>query len=187
MAEQLICNQQVDGSTPFTSSNLATYGGFPEWPKGADCKSVVNDFGGPNPPSPTNKKALASAGAFLLVLRTGDGVRTFFCGSATNVVRKCGERRLQACLQEPRRISFPKGTHPPLDYRLDLSFLLVRNGSSDAICGSATNVVRFLSVSHCPRGPRSEPVSFGVLVGLLVCASGKSHASAKPASRPVFC
>ena len=52
MAEQLICNQQVDGSTPFTSS---IYGGFPEWPKGADCKSVVTDFGGPNPPSPTNK------------------------------------------------------------------------------------------------------------------------------------
>ena len=52
MAEQLICNQQVDGSTPFTSSN----GGFPERPKGADCKSVVTDFGGPNPPSPTSKK-----------------------------------------------------------------------------------------------------------------------------------
>ncbi len=52
MAEQLICNQQVDGSTPFTSS---IYGGFPERPKGADCKSVVTDFGGPNPPSPTKK------------------------------------------------------------------------------------------------------------------------------------
>ena len=50
MAEQLICNQQVDGSTPFTSS---IYGSVPEWPKGADCKSVVNDFGGSNPPAPT--------------------------------------------------------------------------------------------------------------------------------------
>ena len=29
------------------------YGRVPEWPKGADCKSVVSDFGGPNPPSPT--------------------------------------------------------------------------------------------------------------------------------------
>ena len=29
------------------------YGGIPEWPKGADCKSVVSDFGGSNPPSPT--------------------------------------------------------------------------------------------------------------------------------------
>ena len=28
-------------------------GGIPERPKGADCKSVVTDFGGPNPPSPT--------------------------------------------------------------------------------------------------------------------------------------
>ena len=53
MAEHLICNQAVDGSTPFTSSNN---GGFPERPKGADCKSVVTDFGGPNPPSPTRKK-----------------------------------------------------------------------------------------------------------------------------------
>ena len=53
MAEHLICNQAVDGSTPFTSS---IFGGFPERPKGADCKSVVTDFGGPNPPSPTRKK-----------------------------------------------------------------------------------------------------------------------------------
>ena len=54
MAEQLICNQQVDGSTPFTSSSI--YGGIPERPKGADCKSVVTDFAGPNPASPTIKK-----------------------------------------------------------------------------------------------------------------------------------
>ena len=54
MAEQLICNQQVDGSTPFTSSIF--YGGIPERPKGADCKSVVTDFAGPNPASPTKEK-----------------------------------------------------------------------------------------------------------------------------------
>ena len=54
MAEQLICNQQVDGSTPFTSSIF--YGGIPERPKGADCKSVVTDFAGPNPASPTIEK-----------------------------------------------------------------------------------------------------------------------------------
>ena len=29
------------------------YGGIPERPKGADCKSVVTDFAGPNPASPT--------------------------------------------------------------------------------------------------------------------------------------
>ena len=60
MAEQLICNQQVVGSTPITSSKTELrfgliFGGFPERPKGADCKSVVTDFGGPNPPAPTKK------------------------------------------------------------------------------------------------------------------------------------
>ena len=58
MAEQLICNQQVDGSTPFTSSIF--YGGIPERPKGADCKSVVTDFAGPNPASPTIKNETES-------------------------------------------------------------------------------------------------------------------------------
>ena len=28
------------------------YGWLPEWPKGADCKSVVNDFDGSNPSPP---------------------------------------------------------------------------------------------------------------------------------------
>ncbi len=28
------------------------YGWIPEWPKGADCKSVANCFGGSNPPPP---------------------------------------------------------------------------------------------------------------------------------------
>ena len=55
-----LCNQQVGGSSPSTSSKLplqrtSEYGGIPEWPKGADCKSVVSDFGGSNPPSPTKK------------------------------------------------------------------------------------------------------------------------------------
>ena len=52
LVEQLICNQQVAGSSPITSSIL---GGVPEWPKGADCKSVVSDFDGSNP-SPSTKK-----------------------------------------------------------------------------------------------------------------------------------
>ena len=38
MAEQLICNQQVVGSTPIASSIFS--GGIPEWPKGTDCKSA---------------------------------------------------------------------------------------------------------------------------------------------------
>ena len=32
------------------------YGRFPEWPKGTDCKSVVYDFGGSNPPPSTKSK-----------------------------------------------------------------------------------------------------------------------------------
>ena len=62
----MICNQQVRGSSPFTSSTSnytflhtlpekgrGLYGRVPEWPKGADCKSVVFDFSGSNPLSPT--------------------------------------------------------------------------------------------------------------------------------------
>ena len=51
---------------------LALCGGIPEWPKGADCKSVVTDFGGSNPPSPTSEKTavllsfLSSTAAFIL-------------------------------------------------------------------------------------------------------------------------
>ena len=53
--EQLICNQQVGGSSPSTSSirRRIEYGGIPEWPKGTDCKSAGNAFGGSNPPPPT--------------------------------------------------------------------------------------------------------------------------------------
>ena len=62
LAEQLICNQQVIGSIPIVGfSNLllqfnngfdiiSKHGWIPERPKGADCKSVVDDFGGSNPP-----------------------------------------------------------------------------------------------------------------------------------------
>ena len=79
--EQLICNQQVGGSSPSTSSTSTqapdrlpssnrtrfaglrfeirgdwlktVYGGIPEWPKGTDCKSAGNAYGGSNPPAPT--------------------------------------------------------------------------------------------------------------------------------------
>ena len=37
LAEQLTCNQQVIGSSPI----VGFHGGIPEWPKGADCKSVA--------------------------------------------------------------------------------------------------------------------------------------------------
>ena len=50
LAEQLICNQQVIGSSPIIG--LYLFGRIPEWPKGADCKSVSNAFEGSNPSPP---------------------------------------------------------------------------------------------------------------------------------------
>ncbi len=50
LAEQLICNQQVVGSIPITSS---MYGQIPERPKGADCKSADSVYDGSNPSLPT--------------------------------------------------------------------------------------------------------------------------------------
>ena len=71
LAEQLICNQQVIGSSPIVGFVLvisaryrtilyAIYGWIPEWPKGTDCKSAANCFGGSNPP-PSSYKAEKSA------------------------------------------------------------------------------------------------------------------------------
>ena len=60
LAEQLICNQQVIGSSPIIGLVIIKYGGIPEWPKGADCKSVSCAFGGSNPPSPTHNKSIKS-------------------------------------------------------------------------------------------------------------------------------
>ena len=63
LVEQLICNQQVGGSNPSTSSTIL-YGGVPEWPKGADCKSVAFRFGGSNPPSSTKNPSHESVEDF---------------------------------------------------------------------------------------------------------------------------
>ena len=51
LVEQLICNQQVVGSSPIASSIC---GWIPEWLKGADCKSAGFAFIGSNPIPPTN-------------------------------------------------------------------------------------------------------------------------------------
>ena len=82
MAEQLICNQQVDGSTPFTSSiekQNIFYGGIPERPKGADCKSVVTDFAGPNPASPTKRKYRVIRHGIFVWSGSRDGKRAHLC------------------------------------------------------------------------------------------------------------
>ena len=56
LAEQLTCNQQVIGSSPIIGLK---FGWVPEWPKGADCKSVSDAFEGSNPsPSINDKKLL---------------------------------------------------------------------------------------------------------------------------------
>ena len=73
LVEQLICNQQVAGSSPITSSTnrdklsglSLKYGRVPEWPKGADCKSVVFDFNGSNPFSPTTQTTSLWSGFFV--------------------------------------------------------------------------------------------------------------------------
>jgi hypothetical protein len=52
LAEQLICNQQVGGSSPPVSS-IRMSGEMPEWLKGADCKSVDLVYDGSNPSFPT--------------------------------------------------------------------------------------------------------------------------------------
>ena len=85
-------------------------GGFPERPKGADCKSVVDDFAGPNPASPTTKKASTFVGAFF-VLR-GYVFGPGFFALQRNLVRKFDERCLGASSQAPRRNSFPEGKPP---------------------------------------------------------------------------
>ena len=72
--EQLICNQQVGGSSPSTSSTIS-YGGIPEWPKGTDCKSAGNAFGGSNPPSPTKTKQRNLCFVFLFLPRSIAGYR----------------------------------------------------------------------------------------------------------------
>ena len=59
LAEQLICNQQVIGSSPiigFIQFNIELYyGQIPEWPKGTDCKSAATCFDGSNPSLPIKK------------------------------------------------------------------------------------------------------------------------------------
>jgi hypothetical protein len=70
MVEQLICNQQVAGSSPFASSveiraairrvfarrvtSRQVFGRVPERSKGTDCKSVATGFEGSNP-SPSTR------------------------------------------------------------------------------------------------------------------------------------
>ena len=69
MVEQLICNQQVAGSSPIASSveqcpndTHGLLGRVPERSKGTDCKSVATGFEGSNP-SPSTGLTAAMVGA----------------------------------------------------------------------------------------------------------------------------
>ena len=58
LVEQLTCNQQVGGSSPFVGSRSLTFGEIPKWPTGLDCKSsgiCLHRFESCSP-HPTNKK-----------------------------------------------------------------------------------------------------------------------------------
>ena len=77
LVEQLICNQQVGGSSPSTSSSYihsgnipGEYGRIPERPKGADCKSVASSFDGSNPSSPTRNVLQETVRRFSFVYPT---------------------------------------------------------------------------------------------------------------------
>ena len=65
--EQLTCNQQVVGSIPIASSII--FGGIPERPKGADCKSAVFDFEGSNPSPSTIHRGVEQLVARRLITR----------------------------------------------------------------------------------------------------------------------
>ena len=78
----------------------APYGGFPERPKGADCKSVVNDFAGPNPASPTRKADIHLDVCFSALgdewIRTGFALQSsgsLFCSAKAH---PCGENPASA-------------------------------------------------------------------------------------------
>ena len=74
MAEQLICNQQVIGSSPIIGSSFI-YGGIPEWPKGTDCKSAGTAFSGSNPLSPTRREICKHKTRKCYILSRGRAVR----------------------------------------------------------------------------------------------------------------
>ena len=74
LAEQLICNQQVIGSSPiigFYTISYCIYGQIPEWPKGTDCKSAANCFGGSNPPLPIKMTLRGHLFIFNFISRDG--------------------------------------------------------------------------------------------------------------------
>jgi hypothetical protein len=85
LVEQLICNQQVAGSSPITSfvffdlvsvlfcfpGSVLIYGEIPKWPTGEDCKSSGSAFAGSNPALSTTLSEWAADRAVFRVLSQG--------------------------------------------------------------------------------------------------------------------
>ena len=72
LVEQLICNQQVGGSSPSTSSNFLlkielNMGVFPSGQRGQTVNLLLFSFDGSNPSSPTSKKSISLLMDFLLI------------------------------------------------------------------------------------------------------------------------
>ena len=72
LVEQLICNQQVGGSNPSTSSTIKNFiardmGVFPSGQRGQTVNLLAYAYGGSNPPAPTKEKRISClTGPFLL-------------------------------------------------------------------------------------------------------------------------
>ena len=60
LGEHLPYKQRVIGSSPI---GPIKFGWVPEWPKGTDCKSAANCFGGSNPPPSICRKASCRCGS----------------------------------------------------------------------------------------------------------------------------
>ena len=78
----------------------APYGRFPEWPKGTDCKSAGNAFGGSNPPSPTNKKRTFVYQKFSFCLSKPQAWYIITVQSAVYIISPCGavSHHASACI-----------------------------------------------------------------------------------------
>ena len=80
MVEQLICNQQVAGSSPFASSVVnegnESLGRVPERSKGTDCKSVATGFEGSNPSPSTVARMVEALFAKVVAMKVGDDTKS---------------------------------------------------------------------------------------------------------------
>ena len=82
LVEQLICNQQVGGSSPSTSSNPLKFnmGEFPSGQRGQTVNLLLSASMVRIHPLPPNKKRLASASLFLF-----GGMKRFLTGTLSSL------------------------------------------------------------------------------------------------------